>query len=135
MRLGVSVSHGRPYHPQTQGKAERFHRSLVAEVVADRLFDDLAECQRRFDIWRQVYNTERPHEALALAVPLTRYQVSQRSFPEALPPIEYDSGDCLRRVDAVGHIGWRNRRVHIGRAFRGQPVAIRPTVGDGRFNV
>jgi transposase InsO family protein len=135
MRLGVGVSHGRPYHPQTQGKAERFHRSLVAEVIIDRLFDDLADCQRRFDIWRHVYNAERPHEALDLAVPLTRYQASHRAFPEVLPTIAYDCGDCVRRVDAVGHIGWRNRRVHIGRAFRGHPVAIRPTIEDGHFNV
>jgi transposase InsO family protein len=49
LELGVAVSHGRPYHPQTQGKDERFHRTLTAEVIGRRAFADLAECQQQFD--------------------------------------------------------------------------------------
>ena len=78
LELGVAVSHGRPYHPQTQGKDERFHRTLTAEVIGRRAFADLAECQGRFDAWRVVYNTQRPHEALALATPAARYRPSKR---------------------------------------------------------
>ena len=84
MELGIAVSHGRPYHPQTQGKDERFHRTLAAKAIGRRSFADLAACQRRFDGWRMVYNTERPHDALALAVPITRYRPSWRRFPETL---------------------------------------------------
>jgi transposase InsO family protein len=51
-----------------------------------------AQVQRAFDEWRPVYNTQRPHEALALAVPLSRYRPSPRSFPETLPPVEYAAG-------------------------------------------
>lgn len=135
LRLGVAVSHGRPYHPQTQGKAERFHRSLVAELLGHQPFADLADCQRRFDAWRHVYNTERPHQAIDLNVPLARYRPSPRSFPEDLPPIEYDSADIVRRVDAAGKLYFRNRRFHIGRAFRGYDVALGPAIRDGCFNV
>jgi transposase InsO family protein len=46
MRLGVRVKHGRPRHPQTQGKEERFHRTFKAEVVSGRSFRDLSDCQR-----------------------------------------------------------------------------------------
>ena len=63
IRHGVAVSHGRPYHPQTQGKVERFHRSLKAEVLERNSYADLLACQRAFDRWRQIYNCERPHEA------------------------------------------------------------------------
>lgn len=72
MRLGVAILHGRPRHPQTQGKDERFHRTLDVEVLQGRHFTDLAECQSAFNAWRPVYNEQRPHEALSLAVPASR---------------------------------------------------------------
>jgi len=135
LRLGVAISHGRPYHPQTQGKAERFHRSLAAELLAHQPFPDLADCQRRFDAWRHVYNTERPHEAIDLEVPIARYRPSPRAFPDSLAPIEYDSADIVRRVDAAGQLYFRNHKFRIGKAFRGHQVALRPAIRDGRFNV
>ena len=63
-KLDVAVLHSRPYHPQSRGKSERFHRTLKAEVFALRPFRDLAEVQRAFDHWRTVYNLHRPHQAL-----------------------------------------------------------------------
>jgi len=135
LRLDIAVSHGRPYHPQTQGKVERFHRSLRAEVLAGPLLRDLADCQRRFDAWRQVYNAERPHDGLGLAVPLARYRPSPRPFPETLPPLLYDGGEIVRRVDQQGRLSWRNRVFRVGKALAGQAVAIRPTGHDGRFDV
>lgn len=135
LRLGVAVIHGRPYHPQTQGKAERFHRSLAAELLGRQPFADLADCQRRFDAWRHVYNTERPHQAIDLDTPIARYRPSPRPFPEDLPPIEYDSADIVRRVDATGRISYQARRLRIGKPFRGYPVALRPAIRDGCFNV
>ena len=72
IRLGIRVSHSRPYHPQTLGKDERFHRSLKAEVLRES-FPDLDTVQTRFDRWRTVYNFERPHEALSMQTPATRY--------------------------------------------------------------
>ncbi|MCA1686420.1 MAG: integrase core domain-containing protein, partial [Planctomycetia bacterium] len=88
LRLGVGVGHGRASHPLTQGEHERFHRTLKAEVIQGRTFDDLTACQRRFDPWREVHNHERPHEALAMAVPASRDRPSGRPFPEALPAWE-----------------------------------------------
>jgi len=83
MRQDIKVIHGQPYHPQGRGKIERFHRTLKLEVLQDRVLSDLASAQSAFDPWRSIYNHERPHEALELAVPATRYQVSQRTFQEA----------------------------------------------------
>ncbi|MDR9946291.1 integrase core domain-containing protein [Enterobacter sichuanensis] len=76
----------RPYHPQTQGKLERFHRSLKAEVLQGKWFADSGELQRAFDHWRTVYNLERPHEALDMAVPGSRYQPSSRRYSETQRP-------------------------------------------------
>jgi len=135
IRLGVRIRHGRPYHPQTQGKDERFHRTLKAEVLGTRVLRDLAQCQREFDRWREVYNLQRPHEALAMAVPASRYRVSPRAFPEVLPPIEYGPADLVRKVAEGGELSYRNRTFRVGKAFRGYPVALRPTLVDGVFDV
>ncbi len=97
LRLGVRLCHGRPHHPQTQGKDERFHRTLKAEVLRYESFHDLRASQRRFDQWRDLYNLERPHEALGLDVPADHYQVSRRVFPESLPLIEYGGADQVRK--------------------------------------
>jgi transposase InsO family protein len=135
MRLGVRVAHGRPYHPQTQGKDERFHRTLKAEVLNGRHFPDLAQCQRAFDSWRHVYNHYRPHEALDLARPGERYRHSPRSFPDTLPPIEYGPADSVRKADKNGDIAVNKRRVRLGKPFRGECVALRPIGEDGVFSI
>ena len=135
LELGVAISHGRPYHPQTQGKDERFHRTLTAEVIGRRAFADLAECQCRFDAWRVVYNTQRPHEALDLATPVARYRPSERRFPETIEPFDYGPGAIVRRVDEDGWLSFRNRPVKLGRAFGHRRVALRPTDQEGCFDV
>ena len=135
LRLGVKVGHSRPYHPQTLGKDERFHRTLKAEVLQYCRGLELSRCQARLDAWRQVYNLERPHEALGMAVPMSRYRESPRSFPETLPSLIYGPGDQVRRVQAEGWITFKGRHFRLSKAFRGEPVALRPTVTDGRWEV
>jgi len=135
LRLGVEVWHGRPRHPQTQGKVERFHRTIAAEVFAQRQFADLATTQLAFDRFRASYNHERPHEALAYAVPASRYQSSPRPFPEAVPDITYGPDDAVRIVTVHGSIQWHRQRQFVSRGLVGQPVAVRPTPEDGRWEV
>jgi transposase InsO family protein len=130
IRLGVGISHGRPYHPQTQGKNERFNRTLKAEVIGARSFHDLAQCQEKFDDWRVIYNIERPHEALGMEPPISRYRPSPRAFPENLPPVEYGPDDIVRKVHGTSHMYYKGRRFFLGHAFIGFPVAIRPTMHD-----
>lgn len=135
LELGIAVSHGRPYHPQTQGKDERFHRTLTAEVIGRRAFADLAECQRRFDAWRVVYNTQRPHEALELATPAARYVPSPRPFPETIEPFDYGPGAIVRRVDEDGWLSFRSRPLKLGRAFAHHRIALRQADQEGCFDV
>ena len=135
IRLGIGLTHARPAHPQTLGKDERFHRTLKAELLHQRTFRDLAHCQQHFDRWRNHYNFDRPHEAVAFAVPASRYTPSARPFPERLPPIDYGMQAQVRRVQDKGDISFRGRPFHVTKALRGYPVALRPTTQDGRWQV
>lgn len=134
IQLGIPLHHGRPYHPQTQGKDERFHRTVEAEVVGRRRFTTLGECQRAFERWRHVYNSERPHEAIDLDTPLRRYQPSRRSFPEQLPPVDYPDR-IVRKVKVNGRISFGGQNWPVGKAFAGHRVALRPTNQDGLYHV
>lgn len=135
LRLGVAVSHSRAYHPQTQGKIERFHRTLKAEVLSQRQFAGLSAAQSEFDRWRQLYNHQRPHQALDLEVPASRYRPSAQRYCARLPELEYGPEDQVRKVQQGGAIYFNNRIFKVGKAFVGQPVALRPTTTEGLYQV
>jgi transposase InsO family protein len=135
LRLDIAISHSRPYHPQTLGKDERFHRTLKAELLNGRRFADLTDCQRAFDAWREIYNHCRPHQALDMEVPAMRYRTSPRSMPEHLPAIEYAPGDQVRKVQPEGWFSFKSRSVNFPKAFAGYPIALRPTDTDGVWDI
>lgn len=135
IRVGVSISHSRPYHPQTLGKDERFHRTLKRDLLNRFQWRDHHHLQQAFDPWRHEYNFERPHDALGLTVPASRYQPSLRCFPDKLPPIEYPTGVEVRKVQFGGDVFFKGRIFHVARAFHGYPVGIRPSLIDGVFDV
>ena len=133
--LDVGLAHGKPWHPQTQGKEERFHRTLKTELLAGRSFTSLKETQAAFDVWREIYNTHRPHEAIGLNVPLSRYRPSCRDMPSTIKPPEYDMHDLVRIVSDAGYITVKSRKYWISHAFGGRPVALRTTSTDGLFDL
>ena len=135
MRQGIRVGHSRPYHPQTQGKLERFHRSLKAEVLQGRCFSDAIHIQHAFDQWRDIYNFERPHEALGMNVPASRYQPSPRQYLREPPAAEYDEGVLVRKVDISGRLNLQGVRLKAGKAFRGENVGLRESTQDGCYEV
>ena len=135
MRVGVSMHNGAPYHPETQGKLERFHRSLKAEALQGRPPADLAVWQSRFDAFRRTYNHERPHESLDDAVPASRYKPSLRAFPEVLLEPEYSHEDAVRRVQKGGEVHYKGRVLKLSDALEGQIVGLRPGLEDGVLEV
>jgi len=135
MRLGVATLHGRPRHPQTQGKDERFHRTLDVEVLQGRHFADLDDCQAAFNAWRPIYNEQRPHEALGLDVPATRYRPSGRAFPEVLPMPQYHDTDLVRRVRPDGCFKLHGYVVALSQAFAGLDIALRATAREGMLSL
>jgi hypothetical protein len=136
IRLGVHVSFSAPHHPQTNGKLERFHRTLNQEVIAPRCFKDHAGVQRSFDSWRGIYNCQRPHEALGMTVPAQHYRASTLSYPERLRQIEYPQGDLVLTVGWNGFIRFQGRKLRLSSALHRLPVGIRPNPDrDGLHDV
>jgi transposase InsO family protein len=125
LRLGIEVIHGRPYHPQTQGKVERLNGTLERELLRDGSFETALELQAGFDRFRREYNFERPHEALDLEVPASRYVPSPRRRPPALPPLCYGAGALLRKVEHSGRISFRGERIEVGGGIIGDWVEVR----------
>jgi len=132
---GIRIAHSRPYHPQTMGKDERFHRSLKAEALSGPLLSDLAAAASRLARWRTVYNHQRPHEGIGMATPASRYAASQRSFKERIEPFDYAPSDILRRLGDGGVLSMSGRRRRAPKAFKGRIVALRPSETDGLFEV
>jgi len=135
IRLDIQVSYSRPHHPQTNGKDERFHRTLKAEVLQGRHFHNILETQKAFEYWRTIYNIERPHEAINMSVPSDYYRPSPREYPEVLPPVEFAPGDLIRKVNTEGRISFQSHQFKISKALKGAYVAVRPTKVDGLYNV
>ena len=135
MRLGIEPIHGRPFHPQTRGKNERFNGTVKREVLDRGGFQSLAGLQARFDRWRQLYNHVRPHEGIDNVPPACRFQPSARRFPRELAEPEYGSDCIIRRVQEDGRISFQGRPRFISGAFAGHPIGLRPTNQDGLFHV
>lgn len=133
IRQGIWVSHSRPAHPQTNGKEERFHRTLKADVLQGRHFTDLAQVQSTFDSWRMVYNTERPHQGIAMATPVTRYQPSPLPYSEALAPIQYDENDLILKVGWHGAVKHGKYGFKVPNALKGYAIALRPVRDEDGF--
>ncbi|MEO1020463.1 MAG: integrase core domain-containing protein, partial [Pseudomonadota bacterium] len=91
--------------------------------------------QAGFERWRHDYNHHRPHEALGLKTPASRYAISRRTMPHDLPAPIFQEDDILRKVRPNGCIKFQGQEIQLATAFAGQPVALRPTPKDGRFHV
>ena len=135
IQLNVKLIHGRPYHPQTQGKEERFHRTLKQELINYEVFNNHTHCQERFDYWRDKYNCIRHHEAIDFNVPAQLYQPSVREYPNVIVPYEYDKSYIVRKVQNGGFIHFNNRQFRVDKAFIGEYVAIKQTNINNNLDV
>lgn len=135
IRLGIQVLHGRPRHPQTQGKLERLNRTVNEELLQQVDFWDLGHAQEGLDGWRPQYNEERSHEALGDDVPSSRYRASERAMPVKVGREEYEEGDETRKVQHGGWVSYRGREYRLPQALHGYRVALRPTEVEGQVAV
>lgn len=107
---GIRLLYGRVCHPQTQGKVERFHRTLGAELRHRGVPQRWAEWPAALAEVRQIYNERRPHEALAMQRPVQHYRPSPRRYAEQVNEWEYPAGSDVRRLNSQGMLSEQGRR-------------------------
>jgi hypothetical protein len=115
-----------PRHPTTTGKIERFHRTLRSEFLTGRVFPDLATAQDELDAWVASYNTERPHQALGMATPASRFLAALPGRPADTSAVTERSGDgwISRRVTTNGVISVAWQQISCGKHRAGGVVDI-----------
>lgn len=129
LRLGIGLERTEPASPQQNGRHERMHRTLKAETTRPA-GQNLLQQQERFDCFRQIYNHERPHEALGQRPPADFYVSSSRRFPDVLPEPEYPLDDISVTIGRCGHVyipgtGRKTGHMFISSALAGERVGLR----------
>lgn len=129
LKQGIQLLYGAVRHPQTQGKVERFHRTLGERLRWRGVPTTLAQFARAFRWFRDEYNEIRPHAALAMEPPGLRFRPSVRPYQPSPPPWSYAPNLEIRRVHRNGAIGYGATWHFISEALRGEDVACVP-LGD-----
>mgnify|MGYP001591696305 CR=1 FL=1 len=119
--------------PQENGRHERMHRTLKSDAL-DEVARNLKEQQERFDVFRQDYNNERPHESLNDQTPSDCYKKSNRSYVERPHPPEYGYDTIVRQVRHDGEIKFMGRMFYITELLTGQPVGLKE-IADGLWQL
>jgi len=133
VRLGILPEFIEPGKPQQNGRHERMHRTLKAETTRPAA-GSLAAQQRRFNAFRDVFNHERPHEALDQQTPASCYRPSSREMPSTLPPLEYPDRFEVRYVSANGGIRWNCDWVNVSIVCVGEYVGLEE-IDNGIWNI
>ena len=138
MQLGISVHHSRPYHPQTLGKLERFHRSLKSELHLQAAPSPTSPTANVPSTPGVTSTTWSAHTMPWTSTPRsadTRPVVDLSPSPYPSPAIDYAPDDHVRSVDVSGRISFQGRPLRVGKAFTHKRVALRPTQTDGVWDV
>ena len=123
LRLGIALERIAPGHPEQNGRHERFHLTLKNEATRPA-GDNVLQQQARFDTFVHHYNHERPHQALDMATPASRYQASTRPY-RGVDELEYPTHDWTAVVTHCGRICYQGRKINVSQVFAGQKVGVR----------
>ncbi len=127
--LHIGLRHGRPYHPQTCGKVERFHQTLKKWLARQAAAATVGELQQQLERFADYYNAKRPHRAVDRRTPEQAYSARPKAAPPPDPRLDLRHYRLRRDVvDTSGKVTLRhNSRLHhigLGRRWSGTPVRI-----------
>jgi transposase InsO family protein len=129
LALGINLERSRPGCPQDNGAHERMHKDIRGELEAGRAGRD----QAAFEVWRQEFNNERPHESLGMRVPAEVYEPSPRAYEGTPQDVDYGSMQS-RRISPVGCACYQGAVYQISTALKGWSVGMKP-IKDGMVEV
>ena len=121
---GIRLLYGRVCHPQTQGKVERFPRTLGAAMRHRGVPERLEEWPPALAEFRQTYNERRPHEALGMQRPAERYRPSPRRYQERPVEWAYPAGSEVKRLNTQGSLEDGGQRWFVCQALASQFVRV-----------
>ncbi len=124
IKQGIKLYFSGVRHPQTQGKVERFHRTLEHAVRHKGRPKTVPGWRKLFDTFLEEYNHVRPHEALDMATPAQRYQPSQRVYNPHPRDWEYPSGAIIKRLNPQGSLDYKRHRYFVCHALCGELVQV-----------
>lgn len=130
MDLDILPIHGRIKHPQTQGKIERFHRTMKQELLNHTAIANIDDAQSKLNAWRDKYNRIRPHEALGMKRPGDVYESSQRQYTESIAKYEYGGEHHVVKVNSWGYVRFDKWQVYLSETMIDQYIEFRPS-SDG----
>lgn len=131
MNHDVLPIHGRIKHPQTQGKIERFHRTMKNELLKHTVIHNIVDANNQFQMWREKYNTLRPHEALGMKCPADVYVPSNRSYTDAVYPYEYGGQYHVLKVNSWGYVRFNGWQIYLSETMINERIEFRPNpLGD-----
>lgn len=133
MNHDVLPIHGRIKHPQTQGKIERFHRSMKEELLKHTTMLDIDDANAKLQAWREKYNNERPHEALNMRCPAEVYEPSNRTYTDKIAKYEYDGRFHVIKVNNWGYVRFDRWQVYLSDTMIGERVEFRPNPHGDSF--
>ena len=133
MNLDILPIHGRIKHPQTQGKIERFHRTLKDELLKHKTFSDIYDADRQLQEWREKYNNIRPHEALGMQCPSEIYKPSTREYKEKISEYEYSGQYHVIKVNSWGYARFDKWQVYLSETMIGEHIEFRPNPHGDSF--
>jgi transposase InsO family protein len=122
IKQGVDLIYGGIGHPQTQGKVERFHRTLGEDMRRRRAPRTLEGYQQAFARFQKRYNEVRPHEALDDDTPQQHYQPSRRAYRPTPSEWEYPEGSEVMAVGNQGCLYLDGRYFFVCHALQGEKV-------------
>ena len=133
MDLDVLPIHGRIKHPQTQGKIERFHRTMNQELLEHTMIADIDDAKQKFAAWQDKYNNIRPHEALGMLRPADVYSPSKRQYPESIENYEYGGEYHVIKVNSWGYVRFDKWQVYLSETMVDQRIEFRPSPDGTTF--